>query len=80
MLTTAITARMTSPIINQTHHDIPPPVMVRDKTLVAVPPRLSLTLKVIEADLTAAVGLPEITPAELRERPAGKVPVCTEKV
>jgi hypothetical protein len=43
-------------------------------------PRLSLTLKVMEEELAAAVGVPEMTPVELRVIPAGKVPLCTEKV
>ena len=49
--------------------------MVMVNALVPLPPRLSVALKVIEAELTAAVGVPEITPAVLSDKPPGKVPV-----
>ena len=47
-------------------------VIVRD--WVAVKLLASVTLKVTEAELTAAVGVPEITPLELSVSPAGNVP------
>jgi hypothetical protein len=50
------------------------------RAFVPFPPRLSAILKVVAAELTAADGVPEITPAELRDRPDGKVPVWTERV
>ena len=48
--------------------------MVIDKTLVAVRLLESVTLKVTEVGLPAAVGVPEITPLELSDSPAGNVP------
>jgi hypothetical protein len=48
--------------------------VVIDKTLVAVRLLESVTLKVTEVGPPAAVGVPEITPLELRESPAGNVP------
>jgi hypothetical protein len=48
--------------------------MVIDKTLVAVRLLLSVTFKVMEVGPLAVVGVPEITPLELRESPAGSVP------
>ncbi len=40
-------------------------------------PLLALTVKV---DVPAVVGVPESTPAELRESPAGTAPEATENV
>ena len=47
--------------------------------LVAVAWAESVAYKVTEK-LPAAVGVPEMTPAELIERPPGRVPVATDQV
>jgi hypothetical protein len=51
-----------------------PAMMVRDRVLESFPPKLSVTLKVIEG-LPAAVGVPLIRPVEgVSESPAGSEP------
>jgi len=47
---------------------------VIDKDLFAVLLVLSVTCKVTEVGPPAVVGVPEITPPELRDNPAGKLP------
>ena len=49
-------------------------LIVIDKALVAVALEESVTWKVTEDVPLAEEGVPEITPLELRERPAGKAP------
>jgi hypothetical protein len=48
--------------------------MVIDKDLFAVLLVLSVTWKVIEVGPPAVIGVPEITPLELRYNPEGNVP------
>jgi hypothetical protein len=54
--------------------------IVIDRTCVAVALALSVTLKVIEVGPPAVVGVPEITPLELRDNPAGNVPEAIDHV
>jgi hypothetical protein len=49
-------------------------VTVIVKVFVAVALALSVIRKIIEVGLPAAVGVPEITPLELRDNPVGRVP------
>ena len=49
-------------------------IMVMFKAALAVLPTLSVTIKVKAAEFTAALGVPDNTPAELKDKPAGKVP------
>jgi hypothetical protein len=51
--------------------------MVRVKALTAEPPNPSLTVTVKFAN-PGIVGVPEITPPALRDKPAGKLPAVTE--
>jgi hypothetical protein len=55
-------------------------LMVKDRLLVAAAPAPSVTLKVIEVGPPAVVGVPEITPLELSDRPAGKAPEVIDQV
>ena len=48
--------------------------MVMERDCVAVNLLASVTLKVTEVGPPAVVGVPEITPLELRESPVGNVP------
>ena len=48
--------------------------VVIDRDCVAVKLLASVTLNITEVELTAAVGVPEITPLELSVNPAGNVP------
>ena len=50
--------------------------MVIEKLAVSVAKAESVTV-MSKLDVPAAVGVPEITPAALRLRPAGRVPVLT---
>ena len=51
-----------------------------DNDFVAVVPVRSVTLKVTEVGPPAAVGVPEITPLELSDSPAGSEPELIDQV
>jgi hypothetical protein len=53
--------------------------IVIDRSLVAVPPTLSATWTV-KLEVPAVVGVPEITPAELSDNPAGRAPELIDQV
>jgi hypothetical protein len=55
-------------------------LIVNDKAFVAVTLVLSVTRKVTEVGPPAVVGVPEITPLELSDNPAGKVPEAIDHV
>ena len=56
-------------------------MVAMDKILEAVPPALSVTLKVMLVEATTAVGVPDMTPVEaLSDSPAGKVPEVMDQV
>jgi hypothetical protein len=58
-----------------------PAMVAMDKILEAVPPALSVTLKVMLVEATTDVGVPEITPVDaLRDRPLGNVPDVIDQV
>ena len=54
--------------------------VVIDKDCVAVKLLASVTLNTTEVELTATVGVPEITPLELSVSPAGNVPEAIVQV
>jgi hypothetical protein len=57
------------------------PIIVIERSLVIVPPTLSVTRKVTVSGPTAPVGVPEITPVEeLRDSPAGRLADVTDQV
>ena len=51
-----------------------------ERDCVAVKLLVSVTLKVTEVGLPAAVGVPEITPLELSVSPAGSEPECNRPI
>ena len=53
---------------------MPDVLIVIGRDALAVALVLSVTLKVMEVGPPAVVGVPEITPLELSDNPAGKVP------
>ena len=55
-------------------------LIVIDRDLEAVALVLSVTLKVMEVGPPAAVGVPEITPLELSDSPAGNDPEAIDQV
>jgi hypothetical protein len=55
-------------------------LIVIDRDIVAVAFVLSVTWKEIEVGPPAEVGVPEITPLELNESPAGSVPEVIRQV
>ena len=55
-------------------------IIVIDNDFVAVTPVRSVTLKVTEVGPPAAVGVPEITPLELSDSPAGNEPDVIDQV
>jgi hypothetical protein len=55
-------------------------LIVIDRDLEAVALVLSVTLKVMEVGPPAAVGVPEITPLELSDNPAGNDPEVIDQV
>jgi hypothetical protein len=54
-------------------------LMVMDRASVAVAPLLPATWTV-KLDMAAVVGVPEITPAELSDNPAGRAPELIDQV
>jgi hypothetical protein len=55
-------------------------IIVKEKVLLAVTPRPSMTLIMAEAGPPAARGVPLMVPVELRVRPEGKLPDRIDQV